>query len=303
MFSNGIDATYSLIKERKSISDLFIVHGSDIPVEDETGWERVYDGARETARAFKKKLHSITSNFRKVINEGYLTGIVGKHGFEWWHDFEHGQALLSLAACPAYALGLKYLFIAASFTAESRFPCSSNPDADEAFALGGLEVIHSGFEAARCEKVKTISDFCSENAIRLNLHVCWEDKSGENCGHCEKCCRSFLAGKANGCDTSLIGLPDIDFNTLKKSIRHALLAPDKVSIFADIKNTALRHYGTENLPKELKWFVSQNFERRAGKTLSLPYYSYTLIKQFLKRCFRKCKKMLVNALSIFAQND
>ena len=192
LFSGGIDAMNSLVMNNDKINALISIWGSDIEFENEKGWANTFNSVQDIADKFKKPTHVIRSNFRSFLKEKRMDEIVKGIGDSWWHGFQHGVALIGQVAPLSYIYGYKAVYIASSFTKEFNPICASNPLTDNAFYYGCTKTIHDGFEFDRSDKVLNICNFLEKHHERVNLHVCWESQSGINCGHCEKCIRSYL---------------------------------------------------------------------------------------------------------------
>jgi hypothetical protein len=59
----------------------------------------------------------------------------------------------------------------------------------------------------RQEKVRFLTRIIREEEPNLQMHVCWKDMSGGNCGRCEKCCRTMVGLALAGVDTGKHGFP------------------------------------------------------------------------------------------------
>lgn len=262
LYSGGIDATSSLAVNEGNIEDCITIWGSDVKANNLEGWNRLSETIEENVKKYGKNWIVIRSNFRDYVLENNLSEFVKDSGDGWWHGFQHGVALLGQVAPLAYLNKYKNIFIASSFTKDYRPICASDPLTDNCFVVGSTRTIHDGFEYDRCEKVKNIFNSIDKKNITLNLHVCWESASGKNCGHCEKCIRSYLNCRSVGGDSSKIGLtPSINMNEIKKFYLHKVYfdknAKYRFSIIADmIKKTY-----SNNIPKDLEWIVNLDINK------------------------------------------
>ena len=283
LFSGGIDATNSLSVNDEKIDDCITIWGSDIRCENVNGWTKMSSTIEDTVTKFGKRWIVIRSNFRDYINESTLGQVIKVCGDGWWHAMQHGVALLGQVAPLAFLNHYKNIFIASSNTADHRPICASDPLTDNCFRVGSSLTIHDGFEFNRCEKVKNIFKKIDEKNITLKLHVCWQSSSGENCGHCEKCIRSYLNCRAVGGDSERIGLtPTISMAQIKNFYLHHMIF-DEVQCININPNIAMLNetYG-ENIPNDLKWLAKLKPER-VNKSL---YWR-------LKYIYLKVKKLLI----------
>lgn len=262
LFSGGIDATNSLSVNDDIISDCITIWGSDIRSDNIEGWKVVSRSIEDTVKKFNKNWLIIRSNFRDYIQEGNLGACIKATQDNWWHAMQHGVALLGQVAPLAYLNRYNYIFIASSYTKDFRLICASDPLTDTCFKVGYTSTIHDGFEFDRCQKVKNIFNKIDEMNVSLNLHVCWESSSGTNCGHCEKCIRSYLNCRAVGKDCEKIGLkPTLSSEEIKKFYLHRLKYNDNIiNQLSCIINSLKATFGKE-VPQDLKWLAKLNPEK------------------------------------------
>ncbi len=255
MFSGGIDATCTLVKNDATVEDCLTIWGSDIKAGNEEGWNVLTKSIKDTLNKFGKNWYVIRSNFREVYNEKNLTRYIKVTNDDWWHACQHGVALLGCTAPLAYLNGYKTIHIASSFTADNRPICASDPYTDNCFRLGNSKAHHDGFEYNRCQKIKVIAKALEEKNITLDLHVCWKSSGGKNCGVCEKCVRSYLNCRSVGVDPAKLG---IVCNLTPEEIRHQYWFKNDYSKknvrsrILLIKDNLNQTYGN-NYPEDLKW--------------------------------------------------
>lgn len=208
LFSGGVDAFFTLFSHLKEKPILFTVWGSDIYLKDENGWANVQSMVHSTAQTYGLETCSAKSSFRRVLSEKKLKPFVQqeRHG-NWWHTMQHSIVLLAHAAIPAWCLGAGTVYIASSYTIESKgkINCASDPRIDNNIQYCGARVIHDGYEHDRQQKVYGICDFAVRNGKSVPLRVCWQSAGGENCGLCEKCCRTICEILCAGADPNRYG--------------------------------------------------------------------------------------------------
>ena len=216
LYSGGVDATSTMLHNIDYKPTILTIWGTDMYMEDTVAWEKVKKENQETADKFKIPFSYLKSSFRDLLNESYLTQMYGSvvRG-NWWHDFQHGIALLGLVAPYAYMNDFCNVKIASSYSAKDRekVVCASVPFIDENVKFCGCTIYHDGFYMSRMDKVKQILRYAEKNNCKFKLRVCLQEITGENCCLCEKCARTLFAVIANCCDPANFGFnitPEIE---------------------------------------------------------------------------------------------
>ncbi|MGS0725213.1 hypothetical protein ACVBKF_03420 [Shewanella sp. 0m-11] len=182
-FSGGVDATFSVwmhSQKRNSyrsqdIKLCSLVHGFDIPIEDETAFSNARNTIHETLSNIDLTLFPIKTNFRKISR------------VNWEHS--HACALVSTLSNFKNSAGTCIIGSSEPYDALV-IPWGSSPITDHLLSSGDFSVVHDGASYNRTEKVKGITDW---QAGLSNLRVCWQgDLKDRNCGKCEKCVRTKL---------------------------------------------------------------------------------------------------------------
>lgn len=203
LFSGGLDAVNTLVDHIDENPHLIAIWGADIEYDNIDGWEIVCNGLNSSAKTFGLPLTVIRSTFRdidyheKFLNNDFSTQL--KDG--WWHGLKHAIALLGHTAPYIYLKGITTLYIASSYSPEDEpVRCASNPITDNLMRFNGCKVIHDGYELNRQNKITNVVQYHNKTKKNFNLHVCWENQSGNNCCHCEKCYRTMAGIIAEGED-------------------------------------------------------------------------------------------------------
>ena len=282
MFSGGIDATSSLVMNEKQISDCVTIWGADVKYNNEDGWTKMYGSVNSIIKKFNKRSQIIRTNMREYINENELTKVVANSNDGWWHGFQHGISLLGAVAPLAFIRGYNKIIIASSFTKEFQPICASDPRTDNCFRFANVTTKHDGFEYDRCKKVENIYKWVNKNDTSLDVHVCWESISGTNCGHCEKCLRSYLNCRAMGYDGTRLGIiPSISMGKIKRFYKNKLsITENKDYALKSISNHLRETYHDKRMPSDIKWLA--NFDLSAQK--NNPY-------RLLKKIYHKTKSI------------
>ncbi len=176
-FSGGIDACYTLLKNSHSLTHLVYVRGIDMRLEQTGLWQQCLERNQRIAAQFNKTLVPVETNVRFFIRS------ISSPEIGW------NQAVGCGLASLAHALGFRRIYISSSNTYGSLHPYGSHPLTDPLFSSEHTEIIHTGCEASRHEKLESIAEY--PELLPL-LRVCWQDK-GFNCGHCDKCLHFRMA--------------------------------------------------------------------------------------------------------------
>lgn len=181
-FSGGVDSFYTLFTRRDEITDLVLVHGFDVPLEDRRRRAQVSEAARAVAEGLGKRLIEVETDARRVA-ERYL---------DWHHFFGAGLASVALFLAPA----LRTIYMPGGHTYANLVPDGSHPLLDPLWSTESLEVVYHGLEATRTDKLERLA---SEDLAMRWLRVCWKNRDGAyNCGRCEKCLRTRIGLHAVG---------------------------------------------------------------------------------------------------------
>lgn len=192
-FSCGVDAFYTLLKHRPSITHGVLIHGFDFPVSHVMTRQTVTRMAHHAAGQFNLPLIQVATNIRELADR--------------YTDFRlqyHGSMLGSVALLltPQFST----LYVPSTHAFADQKPLGSHPDLDHRWSSEQIDLVHDGCEAYRVEKVAKVAQ--SDAALSV-LRVCWHTikKQGEayNCGRCEKCTRTMMdlrvAGALERCPT------------------------------------------------------------------------------------------------------
>lgn len=190
-FSGGIDGLFSAIRHQKSIDDLILCRGLDIPFNEGERWIQTVRGVTAFANALGLNVLCVETDAKKNF-----TSTKGDN---------HGALLISTAL----PVGFRRLIVPASLTYKRLYPWGSHPLTDPFLSSMSTEIIHDG-AVPRSEKVK----FIVQSGVPLDhLRVC-NRFTLYNCGVCEKCIRTEVALEILGARTP--SLPALDLRALRK---------------------------------------------------------------------------------------
>lgn len=304
MFSGGVDAFNTLLNHIEEKPALITIWGADIPSDDFQGWNVVNKCNIEVANTFDLNYYPIKSNFRDFINyDGIMKELKKICKYEWWHDFQHGLALLGLVAPLSKVIDINKLYIASSFTAEQigNYKCASDPIIDNNVAFGGTQAYHDGYEFNRQQKIRNITNYKNSHIDSIKLRVCWETKTGYNCCNCEKCYRTIMGIIAEKKDPKKYNL-NITNKQYKKMIKFVnKYAKYNKNRYQCIQDRIKENY-VNDLPKELKKFVKIKIKEKKPLYLKIiEKIIYYIIKvankmkkiglNLIKKIYKKCKNI------------
>lgn len=264
LFSGGVDAWCTLTRHIDEHPWLVSIWGADIRCSNITGWRIVDDYSKDVARSLNIGYSYVKSNFWEMINYRILDSspIMTKAGYGWWHDVQHGIALLSLTSPLAYAKKSRIVYIASSNTEKDKgkYVCASDPTIDNHFAAFTFRASHDGYELTRQDKVDTIVRYAKKTIVPVNLRVCFNVQSGRNCCRCEKCGRTILEILAAKGDPLKLGFEynQRQFDLLMNKMHYILLLSFPF-YYHDVAN-AVKARGIK-LPNSARWVLSDKLDK------------------------------------------
>lgn len=280
MFSGGIDAFNTLFSHMDEKPDLITIFGADISLDDNEGIYNVKKRHKEISEQFGLNFFEIYSNFKTIINYTNVNNTVKNINtkYEWWHEFQHGIALLGLSAPLAYLNNYSIVYIASSFTAKDigNYTCASDPTIDNYYCHSSSITIHDGYEFSRQAKIHNIVNFLKEKNEKVDIRVCWESNGGNNCCECEKCYRTILGILATGGDPLDYGFYNY-VKTKKKMIKY-LKKNLKYEAWFKLRYPQIQEdmKKLNEVDKDFKWFV--NYKIGRVKSLKMNYFKNILEK-------------------------
>ncbi len=295
LFSGGVDAFDTLFRHIEEKPTIVTIWGADIKLEDKKGWNIVKEYDIEIANKYNLQYSLIKTNFRTCIDEGalslYVANLINK---EWWHDFQHGIAILGITAPVAYSRRYGKIYIASSFTEKQKgkYTCASDPTIDNHFKFASCRAIHDGYECNRQDKIYNICRYLENNNDKINLRVCWKSTGGENCCNCEKCYRTILGIIAEKKDPNDFGFK------FTKEIRNKMvkrlpkiIKNNPITRYECIQKRFKENYTFENVPSDLEWFLTIKIKNRK-RIFSLIYNRIDIKIKVLKKHLKKIFKYL-----------
>jgi hypothetical protein len=205
LFSGGVDSTASYVRHRDEEPVLVSVQGW--VVDDDEEWDQVQSTLRRFATARGLDHHSIRSNMLSALDTGMLQAHYKRYvDGAWYSSVGHGLGLLGLCAPLTESLGLGTLYIAATHWEGTSLAWGSHPRIDDAVAWRATTARHDGYELTRQERLELVTEYAESTPRQLELRTCNVTPT-DNCGRCEKCCRTIVGLVLAGADPTEYGYP------------------------------------------------------------------------------------------------
>jgi len=190
-FSGGVDGTFAMMRHATGHAGLrtvrprmaMLVHGFDIPLENEAAFDVARDGAREMLAVAGIPLVIVRTNWKSAICR------------DWEAEFGAG-----LASCLNQFSGVATHGVlgADEDYANLSLPWGSNPVTNHFLSGGAFTLWTEGGGFTRTRRVAFLARYPE---LARRLRVCWEGPiTGGNCGKCEKCIRTKLNFMVSGHD-------------------------------------------------------------------------------------------------------
>lgn len=189
-FSGGVDSFFTALRhangdgtpDTRHIDDHLFIWGFDIPLSNETAWNRLTRSLTRAAESMDRRLVPIVTNLRETH---FQTAD--------WSRLAHGAALAGVAH--ALSVGYSTVLIPSSAGYRDLRFWGSHPLTDPMLSSSRLAIVHDGPAFMRVEK----TEYVARSALALeHLRVCYHDPEGGNCGRCNNCYRTMLALEALG---------------------------------------------------------------------------------------------------------
>jgi hypothetical protein len=226
-FSGGIDSSFTVYRHSKALSrelqnltTAMMVHGFDIPLHDDVGFNGAAERARRMLASLGVSLITMKTNARDFCADWEMT---------------HGAAVAAALTLLSreFSVGL----IASSGTYHlPLIPWGSNPLTDPMLGSREFTIVHDGANSSRLDKVRALGDW--PGALK-DLRFCWQNKPPDaNCGHCLKCILTALEFKCIGIEPECFITPITD-STIVEGLSRYISDPHGDICFREVLDTAL----------------------------------------------------------------
>lgn len=176
-FSSGVDSTFTLARHvhdragraRRDIRTAVLVHGFDMPLDAEDGFETLSSSALAICGQLGVDLVTVATNWRQLIANWEMTFGAGLASVLHQFDAAHDVAL-----------------IATEESYQNSFPVWGNSFwTDRFFSASSFAIESDGGAYDRIQRAELVSQY---PRLVPHLRVCWAGpRTGENCGTCPKC--------------------------------------------------------------------------------------------------------------------
>lgn len=176
-FSAGIDSTFMLARHvhdhagraRKQIKTAALVHGFDMPLDAQQGFENLADHACAITETLGVDLVTVRTNWRQLTPD-------------WEMTFGAGLVAILHQFAAAHDMGL----IATEESYQNSFPVWGNSFwTDRFFSSSAFAIESDGGAFDRIERTELVGQYAQ---LVPHLRVCYAGpRTGENCGVCPKC--------------------------------------------------------------------------------------------------------------------
>lgn len=262
LFSGGVDAMSVLASHYKEQPTLVNVWGADVALDDDDNHDVIDRDLRAIAKNMGVDYFYVKSSLRFCFVESELhkdfAPVLKDY---WWHGIQHSIGLLSLLAPYDYLCRDPVNYIAASFTEKQigKVRCVNFPFIDDCVKIASTKCIEDGFDLRRIDKVMQIIAFAKEKDTALNLKVCFNPVSGQNCCMCEKCLRTIAVIIAGGGMPSQYGFQiekKAAIRRMKKYLKKNIISEGPLSDWVALKGYALEN---DRCDEEMLWMRSFKF--------------------------------------------
>jgi hypothetical protein len=192
-FSGGVDSFYSVVStdsrygsgDPRFIRFLILCQGFDIPLDDRRRREDVRAHLEAAAGDLGKEL---------VIARTNAANFVSRIG---WTQYGYGPCLGGVGLAFGAIADTVYLPAAYAYhQIHAEGANASHPFLDPLWSTETVDIVHSGGESTRAEKIARLS---RSSVALAHLRVCWQNVEGAyNCCRCEKCLRTMVELKLCG---------------------------------------------------------------------------------------------------------
>ena len=225
-FSGGVDSSFTVWRHRtgragpraRGLQAAVMVHGFDIPLEEEEGFVRAAARAKAMLDSVGLPLLTMATNLRALRQR--------------WPD----SWAVSLVACfmvlqKAYSTGL----VADECGPDWHGPSPASPHTEGLMSCDAFQVVNDGHLVDRLDKLRELAEW--PEALR-HLRVCYRDERYDrNCCICGKCMRTILAFRALGLPLPACFERDV---TVRDILRRRRLSPVSVYLSGKVLEVARR---------------------------------------------------------------
>lgn len=188
-FSGGIDSTFTVLRHSLGLCGMdtvppiaaLIVHGFDVPLADEAGFNRLLERLRPIWEEQNLQRYVVRTNLKEMAVQNWLDSYPAQLVC-CLHTVSHRHST-ALVASDGYAQSPSFEF-------------GGNPIAVPLLSTSRLKVFYDGGQIGRTDKVALLAQYPQ---VRRSLKFCWQGPDPDrNCGRCPKCLLTYLNFRAAG---------------------------------------------------------------------------------------------------------
>ena len=188
-FSGGVDSCFTAFRHARGATTRFpqplrasvMVHGFDIPRDDEEGYRRATAKAERQLDTLGLELYRASTNWRELP-------------VSWVDSF--GAVVASVLSLYQGGFRAGLLSSGVPFGAYRSIVEGSNPITDPLLSSAAFRIVADGPGFQRIDKIAALAQWPEGLP---NVRVCWRNSvRDENCCVCEKCIRNILSFRALG---------------------------------------------------------------------------------------------------------
>lgn len=266
LFTGGVDSTFSFVRHRDEDPALINVQGWTVKPDEDEKWQGVKAHLEKFGADHGVGNLYVRSNMLSFLRNVMLIAYSEPHvGGAWYSSVGHGLGLPGLCAPLAYATGITDLHMSPSQWDGIALPWGSRPEIVENVTWSSTATHLTGYEYTRQERIQAIADYVRTEDPDLALAAC-SDETGQNCGRCEKCCRTAVGLLLAGLDPSDHGFP-FDSRTFSyirnqfESGNWEFREDEHVHHWEDLQSHAsVEETQYEGTRRFLEWLREANFE-------------------------------------------
>ncbi|MBX9951242.1 MAG: hypothetical protein K2Y39_18890 [Candidatus Obscuribacterales bacterium] len=181
-FSGGLDSCFTIYRHasgicgrlKRNIGAALFVHGFDIPLEDESAFQRAYRTNQDTLKSVGIPLYTVKSNHRLLFTDWNETHAAG------------------IASClTLFKRGFSEGMIPGTYCYNDLAPLwGSNPTSDHLMSSRNFSIFHDGAIWNRGSKLYHLREW---QTAYERIRVCYSNiQKDQNCGRCGKCLITLL---------------------------------------------------------------------------------------------------------------
>lgn len=258
-FTGGVDATSALIGLLEKRPTLVNIWGGDLRLTDEASHRELEQYLDTITEYLNLDYCFIKTNAREMFCEnelGFLCeellGHQRNHG--WWASIAHVLSMTSASIPWTWKEHISVVYIGSSFDGQIKTLDANNDEMVECLKWCSCEICMADSATPRNEKINRIVEFRKKSLVPIELKVCWNRKSGENCSACEKCYRTMMSIIANKADPNDFGF-HMDENTMVAIKEYLHINTVNLGFWKNIQDAFVKEADFWRRDPRFAWFV------------------------------------------------